>query len=130
MTDRTRCLSIATRPEQPNFEVTTARVGSTAIVRATGELDLATVSQLEDAVEAARSHWHGRLVLDLRPLRFIDSSGVTLIVRLHRETGREGLGLVIAPGDGPVRTLLDLTGVSRHVALVDDPEARPARQRG
>jgi anti-anti-sigma factor len=75
-----------------------------------GELDLATVGELETAIER-----HTRepvaLVLDLRRLTFISSAGLHLLLRLDAEARSGGFTFAIVEGDGPARRLLTLTGL-------------------
>jgi anti-anti-sigma factor len=48
-------------------------------------------------------------VIDLRGLRFMDSTGLRLLVRLDAEARSDGFSFSIIDADGPVRCLLDLT---------------------
>jgi anti-anti-sigma factor len=54
-------------------------------IEVVGELDLGTIPQLEDRLlGAVRSQ--GGVILDLTRLDFIDSSGIGLLIKAHRET--------------------------------------------
>src|SRR5688572_14514578 len=78
------------------FGVEVQRRNDVAIVRPRGELDLATVETLRAALDAIESA--GRLVLDLRGLSFIDSTGLRLLVALHERAQRDGFQLaLVAP---------------------------------
>jgi len=79
----------------------------TAVLRVAGELDLASAQQLTDEV-AERLADHAReVVLDLREVSLIDSSGAgaLLAVRRRCERGGSRLVLVLSAG-GAVRRLL------------------------
>ncbi len=61
-------------------------------VAAVGELDLATVAQLQAQIRELRDAGFAHLVLDLRQLTFMDSNGVALILdedRLARRNGQD-----------------------------------------
>jgi anti-sigma B factor antagonist len=76
-----------------------------------GELDLATAGQLRDRLRALCAD--GRpVVLDLRRLEFIDSSGVRELVRAVSAARRDGWGLSLDTAVGPqVRRVLELLGL-------------------
>jgi anti-anti-sigma factor len=83
-----------------------------SVVSLAGELDLSTIPRVEKQLsERVRSG--AGLVLDLSDLAFIDSSGIALIIRAHRdaEVGA-GPNLVIAPGS-QVERVFRLAGVDR-----------------
>jgi anti-sigma B factor antagonist len=79
-------------------------------LRLLGELDLAGVEVLMSAVEQAAARG-GDLVLDLRELTFLDSSGISAFVRIARERA-DGRTLVLEAPRPEVRRLLDLVGLS------------------
>jgi anti-anti-sigma factor len=67
-------------PSQMTFQIA-ARDPSTAIVTVTGELDLGSVERLAEAVTPIMETKPDRLVVDLKGLRFADSSAIALWVR-------------------------------------------------
>jgi anti-anti-sigma factor len=85
-----------------------------------GELDLATAPEAERAIQVVRSA-EGNVTLDLRGLLFMDSSGVQLIGRLSGLVRRGGFDLRVVVGDGPVRRVLEISGISAFVNVVDTP---------
>ena len=62
------------------FEVATDDNGS-ALVRLSGELDMATAQELENAVAPIIDGGPDRLIVDARDLGFADSSAIALWVR-------------------------------------------------
>jgi len=99
----------------------TQRGRDAAWVQVAGELDLATVPQLHEALSAAQSH--ARLVvLDLRGLVFLDSSGVHAIASASRQARRLGRRLVLLRGPSKVDRLFTLTG-SRGAEEIAEFEA-------
>ncbi len=83
------------------FSVEVQRHGDVAIVEPSGELDVATVQTLRAILEEIKSA--GRLVLDLRGLSFIDSSGLHLLVALHQRAQRDGFQLALVAPAPPGR---------------------------
>jgi anti-anti-sigma factor len=102
------------------FAVEVQRRGDAAVVQPRGELDLASVETLRAALDGVGSA--RRLVLDLRGLVFIDSTGLHLLVELHQCAQRDGVELTLvapeAPVDRPIR-LCGLDAVLPFEATVD-----------
>jgi anti-anti-sigma factor len=86
-----------------------------------GELDLATVSLAEDAVNGADGA--GTVVLDLRGLSFLDSSGLRLILATAESCEGDSRRLYVIRGPAQVNRVLELTGTESRLNLVDDPSA-------
>jgi anti-sigma B factor antagonist len=82
----------------------------TARVVVYGELDLAAAPTLRSALRPLRRDARST-ILDLREVTFMDSSGLRVLLQAgrHRTTGW-GVSLLLPPG-GPVRRLIDLSGV-------------------
>jgi anti-anti-sigma factor len=104
------------------FSITTDERNGAVLVTLTGELDLATAPAVEDAVIGpVRDGAH--VVLDLRGLDFMDSSGVRVIVAAHGAAEQSGGRLTIvraAPG-GAVQRVLEISGLEGVLELVDRP---------
>jgi anti-anti-sigma factor len=94
-----------------HFAVKVRRRDDVAIVQPRGELDLATVETLHIALDCAESA--ARLVLDLRGLTFIDSSGLHLLVALHQRAQRGGLQLTLLAPGAPVDRAIQLCGLAQ-----------------
>ena len=108
--------------EPPEFAVVVAPAPEGSIVSATGELDLATAAPLEAAVRSLLRR--GPVVLDLRELAFMDSTGVRTLDALARDADREGRRFAIRPElRPPVRQVLVLTGMIDTLPLVGNGAA-------
>ena len=100
------------------FAISTEDVDNgTLHVLVRGELDLATAPELEDmlvgAIEGGRE-----VVLDLRELEFMDSSGVRVLVVAHtRAQGR--FGLIAAAPESPITKILAIAGLAPELRFVD-----------
>jgi anti-sigma B factor antagonist len=102
----------------PDFSVTRSRVGDAMVVVPVGEIDLATVERLNDEVDRARAECEGPIVLDLRKISFLDSTGIRLIVALARDLdGR----FSVVRGRGEVARVFDLVGLESRVRMLDTP---------
>jgi anti-sigma B factor antagonist len=103
------------------FRCETGRDGDTAWVRPQGELDLDTAPELEQELASVREQGASRLVLDLRRLTFMDSTGLRLVIRWDRAAREEGFEFAIVPGSDVVQRVLRLTGMEDQITLADAP---------
>ncbi len=89
--------------------------GGGSLVTAAGELDLATVPDLEDTLE--RADPAGRLVLDLSGLTFLDSSALRLLIATIRRVDEAGGSIsLVAPEPGVAR-VLEIAAIDKMVAV-------------
>ncbi len=96
-------------------------------VYAAGELDLATSPQLEQTLREAQQD--ARLVvLDLRELTFMDSSGVHAIVDAGIRYRRAGCRMVVVRAPAQVDAVFTLIGVTEDVEIYDLDPGQPAIQ--
>jgi anti-sigma B factor antagonist len=107
---------------QSDFRVEVRTEGRAAIVVVRGELDLATSPELEEQLARVWDTGNEQTVIDLRELEFMDSTGLSIIVKAHQRLTGEGRQLSLVRGSQQVQRLLDLTGVSERLKLVDTPE--------
>jgi anti-anti-sigma factor len=98
----------------------------TAIVALEGEIDLASVPEAERLIAAAEAGSPGRLVIDLREVTFMDSSGLRVLLTANRRAGEAGRGFALVRGGDTVNRLLDVTGLSERLELLDEPPAGDA----
>jgi anti-sigma B factor antagonist len=96
------------------FEVETAIDGRRAVLAVRGEIDMATVDGLRDALEAALASGAGEVWVDLTEVDFLDSTGLSALVSGHRAL--DGRLVVICP-DGPPRRALDVSGVNELIRI-------------
>ncbi len=102
--------------EMPIPEAFTVRVeehAGAAVVVPTGELDLATAPALEAALTRAFGAAAGRVVLDLRELEFIDSSGLRTLLTARRQAEDAGAGFSLVAGHRGLERTLEIAGVHK-----------------
>jgi anti-sigma B factor antagonist len=90
-------------------------------VAVSGELDLSSALTFEEELRRIEDQSEPRLlVLDLRSLKFMDSTGLRLILSAHARAINHGRKLVIVQGSDAVRRIFRLTGVLERLNCVDD----------
>jgi anti-sigma B factor antagonist len=84
-------------------------------VRLVGELDLASVGSLTDALAALRYERPELVVIDLSELRFVDARGLGALVDAERNLRARGGSLVLAGPNPHIRRVLTLTAVDTQI---------------
>jgi anti-sigma B factor antagonist len=103
------------------FRCETGHDGETVWVRPRGELDLDTAPALEEELERMRDQAAARLVLDLRHLTFMDSTGLRLVIRWDTMARERGFEFAIVPGPDVIQRVIRLTGMDGHLTVADPP---------
>jgi anti-anti-sigma factor len=99
--------------------------GELRYVRAAGEVDLATADQLAGVLEPVGRGDAGGVLLDLRDVSFIDSSGLRVVMSAARRF--ESRFAVLVAEDSAVTQLLELVQLSKRVnAFTSEQEALAA----
>jgi anti-sigma B factor antagonist len=97
------------------FRTASRRIGEATHIQVHGELDCSTVPALEGRMETVLYDGHGPVVLDLSDLRFIDTAGLRLALRLEARAQLHGVDLSRMEGPAPVERVFELTGMRRYV---------------
>jgi anti-sigma B factor antagonist len=98
--------------------ITEEDVVGNRVVAVRGELDLSSAPDLCARLEAHRGE---RVLLDLSQLGFCDSCGLRALICEAREAQIAGGGLaVVAPASGPIRRLLQMTGLEEALGVHTD----------
>lgn len=103
------------------FEVTPVERPSDRLLQVAGELDIATVAVLRDAVGKALAEGPRALLVDLTTTRFVDSTGCRELVRTAKAGCAAGVAVaVVAPPDNwRVRRVVDFVQLSALVPVHD-----------
>ena len=115
------------------FEVDDAGLGDVPGVALHGEVDLSVAETLEAALEDSIRESVGAFIIDLSDLDFIDSTGLHVLVRARGLLSREDRALAVVCPHGPVRRVLELSGVSDLFVLLESRQEAAAalrRRRG
>jgi anti-sigma B factor antagonist len=92
------------------FEVRTFKDGGSWRLALSGELDLSSADQLEDAIRQAEEGDGLRIVVDLSDLEFMDSTGLGILLSANARSRENGHRLSFRPSrHEAVTRLLDLT---------------------
>lgn len=84
-----------------------------------GELDVATVTALDERLDELEDDGSTRLTIDLGGLTFVDSTGLRVLLRASARAQERGHELVLLPAPEPVQHVFEVSGVLRalHFAV-------------
>lgn len=102
-----------------DFNVVLGGTDDCAVVTVRGELDIATAPQLVEALEGAVARESARVVVDLLQTSFIDSTGLTTLLRTHNRMQSEGgeFAIVCGPDNYEIRRVIDLMGFNEVLTI-------------
>jgi anti-anti-sigma factor len=105
-----------------NLSLGTSMAGRVAVVALEGELDLAGAAALEQELWKLESEPPAAIVLDLRAVEFMDSSGLRVIAVASRRAEDAGRRLALVPGSEQVMRVFDITRMRERLDFVSEPE--------
>lgn len=106
---------------QAQLSVEVHREDPAAIVAPSGEVDLASAPSLEAALGRVWQSGAQHVILDLRGVQFMDSTGLHVILSAHQHAQRFGLRFEVVDGGEQVHKLLTLTGVLNKLNIAAAP---------
>ena len=86
-----------------------------------GALDVIRAYDFDDAMRRIERSAPGRLLLDLRSLEFLDTTGLARLVAVRRRCRRSGRRLVIVRGPLAVQRIFAMSSDDEQFELVGDP---------
>jgi anti-anti-sigma factor len=89
----------------------------------TGELDISSAAQLDEELAKLEPPAPPVIVLDLRSLEFLDSTGLRTIVAADARAREQGRRLVIVRGPDAVHRVFSVTRLDERLDIIDDPAA-------
>jgi anti-anti-sigma factor len=95
----------------PEFSCQTTVAHGQAVVAVRGELDLSTAAELSRSLAAVLDQRLQAVTIDLAGLEFIDSTGLTLLVRTSKRLREHEGVLRLASPTPAVRRVLELVGL-------------------
>lgn len=114
--------SVRSLAVQSNFKVEVRDGGQAVVVDVSGELDLASSPALEQEMESDAVTGAPLVIVDLRRLEFMDSTGLSVLVRAHQRSVESDQRFAVVRGPQQVQRLLSLTGVAERLTVADSPE--------
>ena len=105
------------------FDVTSEQHGQTVLVKLSGELDISSAPKVEDELARLEPDHPEVIVLDLRNLAFMDSTGLRLLIAADTRARQQDRRLTIIKGPEPVQRVFRITRLEERLEIVDDVPA-------
>jgi anti-sigma B factor antagonist len=107
----------------------TARVGDALYLTLIGELDLSCVKRFGEAFNQAVAATPEDVVIDLRSVTFVDSTGLALLLKVDNFAREAGFRLYVVKSPIEiVQAVFEATGIDKILPMVDEPPGLPATQ--
>jgi anti-anti-sigma factor len=113
---------ILTLASQLSLEV--RRDCDAVVVSACGDIDLSTLAKATTALDGARAG-AGLLVLDLREVGFMDTSGLRLVIEEQQRAAAGGYRFAVVRGPSRVQRLFEIAGLAGEEELFVDAPTQP-----
>ena len=112
------------------FDVTTEDRGGAVHVQLSGELDISTAPKVEDELARIEPGRPELIVLDLRKLAFMDSTGLRLLIAADTRARQQSRRLTIVKGPEPVQRVFRITRLEERLEIVDEVPSGSAEATG
>lgn len=107
---------------QDHFRIEVRNAPDRIVLCLHGELDLASAPTLAQEIENAANDAKAMVVLDLKELRFIDSTGLRIVLAANERAQERGQEFALTRGSQQVERLLSITGVGEHLRIIASPD--------
>jgi anti-anti-sigma factor len=105
------------------FDVQIEQAPTGVTVRIRGDIDIATIRSLEDARERVLADAPRSVLIDLRDVGFVDSSGLKFLFETLARSQRNDWTLqLLRPADTAMK-VFTITGADKHLPFVDASES-------
>ena len=102
------------------FRIEEDRTDDAVVLTLHGELDLASADAVQQRLDAlAEAGTPTRL--DLDDLRFMDSSGLRIVLQAAETSRATGWAFSMTPGSEQVRTLFSSAGITGRLPIAEEP---------
>jgi len=103
--------------DETSLNVSTAEGNGWSVVSVSGEIDISTATEFDDTLKAAMASSQ-RVVVDLSGVRFMDSTGLGVLMRAQKQRGDDAAaGLRLAAPPARVERLLNVTKLDTVFAV-------------
>jgi anti-sigma B factor antagonist len=103
------------------FDVKTSEENGAVRLELSGELDISSSGRAEAELRRAEEAKPELIVLDLRRLAFMDSTGLRLVVSADQRAREEGRRFAIVQGPDAIRRVFEITRLGERLDIVADP---------
>lgn len=106
----------------PAFSLAIHPAGDRVVVELHGELDLFSTRPVRERVTELVGAGFAEVVLDLRGLTFIDSTGMRLLLALNLQARQDGWSLSLIRGPESVQRVFRIAGTAAVLPFAEAPQ--------
>jgi len=114
-----------TKPPAPPLATYVVQVDGHAVLMVRGEIDPATAELFGSSIEAAFAQ-ASRVVIDLREVEFMDSTGVRVLIQAFQRAGKNREALQLRAPSPFVQRVLTITGLDGLMTITPASSASSA----
>jgi anti-sigma B factor antagonist len=114
------------RDEPAGLVLEEIRIGHRTVIAVAGDIDIATVETLQQAVERALVSGAADVWLDLSDVDFMDSTGLRVVLGARTALRRRKKRLAVICPPGPVHRVLEIAGLDDRLTVYPDRAAAHA----
>ena len=103
------------------IRVSSVRTGQTIRISVAGELDIASAPKVEEELRRTEEQRPEIIIIDLRELEFMDSTGLRAILAADARAKELGARLVVVQGSENIQRVFQVTRLHERVEIVNDP---------
>lgn len=104
------------------IDISQERVGSAAIVRVSGDVDMTGSPRLRDEIRTAQDARPERIVIDLSEVQYMDSSGLATLVEAMKNAKSKGSLLVLCSMHDKVRGIFEIARLDQYFTIVNSTD--------
>lgn len=104
-------------------DVRVEETNGVALVSLSGELDISQVREVENQLKNIEERRPEVLLLDLRGLDFLDSSGLRLVLEADLRSRRDARRFAVVRGPDQVHRVFLIALLDKRLEFIDDPSA-------
>ncbi len=120
--EETRLEAVTPRASRRRFTLDVTRTTRAAVIMLGGEFDVVCADTFKRRFAEATEDEPEHVVIDLRELTFIDSTGLALLLRVNEMSQDRGFALwLISTEEDPPNKIFRMTGTNTILPLVDEP---------
>ena len=125
VTGRSRRLGdYAREAVEPICQINLTAEDERAVLTVEGQLELTCADRFIACLREARDSEPATLVIDLRAVTFVDSTGLSLLLKADALARQNKFELCVVRSDAQiVHAVMEATGVEKFLPLVDEPPA-------
>lgn len=97
------------------FELTHNHVDGVVVVAPVGEIDMATAPLLDKALLGRLAEQPPAMIVRLDLVTFLDSTGISVLVKVCKRAARQKVSLTLAAPSEPVRKVFDVTHMNHFI---------------